>query len=174
VRRRQGGAAAATGWCGGDRVARQHEEARQLGGACAVVQLSEALNDPAKFTDVGIAHHNLCFDDHAAPPMHIIKRFCRIADAARMTRMTRTARITRITGTARMTQMTRTTRMAYMTRMAPCPPPERCPAACQAYTRISDRGRHTHTQSTWTRGSGVGARGGHARCCPGGRVCGPP
>jgi hypothetical protein len=50
-------------------------------GAVAVVRLSEAdAYDPSPFTAAGIAHHDLFFDDCAAPPPRIVDAFLAICD----------------------------------------------------------------------------------------------
>jgi cell division cycle 14 len=51
-------------------------------GVTAVVRLNEARYDRCVFTDAGIAHHDLYFDDCTAPPPALVARFFRIVDAA--------------------------------------------------------------------------------------------
>jgi protein-tyrosine phosphatase len=51
-------------------------------GVSAVVRLNEPRYDARAFTDAGIAHHDLPFDDCAAPPRSVVAAFLRIVDAA--------------------------------------------------------------------------------------------
>jgi cell division cycle 14 len=51
-------------------------------GVSTVVRLNEARYSARAFTDAGIEHHDLYFDDCTAPPKHVVERFFRILDAA--------------------------------------------------------------------------------------------
>ena len=51
-------------------------------GVTAVVRLNEAEYDAADFTSCGISHHDLIFDDGAAPPPHVVRAFYDIVDGA--------------------------------------------------------------------------------------------
>jgi hypothetical protein len=46
----------------------------------SVIRLNEPEYDASEFTDHGIAHHDLHFDDCTAPPPHIVDRFFDIVD----------------------------------------------------------------------------------------------
>jgi cell division cycle 14 len=51
-------------------------------GVSTVVRLNEARYDSRRFTDRGLAHHDLYIADCTAPPPAVVARFARIVDAA--------------------------------------------------------------------------------------------
>ena len=51
-------------------------------GVSTVVRLNEAHYSARAFTDAGLEHHDLYFDDCTAPPRPVVERFLRILDSA--------------------------------------------------------------------------------------------
>ena len=51
-------------------------------GVSDVIRLNEPEYDAGVFTDAGLRHHDLLFEDCHAPPYHIVTAFFRVVDAA--------------------------------------------------------------------------------------------